>query len=118
MMSRDDWERVKELFTDAVLLPAETRGAWLAAHGGDDHALRAELASLLESHDQPHRLFAQPTIAGSAAPVEVEDDHRKPQRPQQRDIGRPGWIVRHAHGWHERVVRIAVTGRAPSPTAR
>lgn len=74
MISRDDWERVKELFTDALELPVETRQAWLAAQCGDNHALRAELESLLESHDRPHRLFAHPTSVGPAPRPHAEDD--------------------------------------------
>ncbi|MBC8328438.1 MAG: serine/threonine protein kinase [Planctomycetes bacterium] len=49
-MERDRWERVKELFAEAEALPAEERGAFVAAASGEDDELREELLSLLDAH--------------------------------------------------------------------
>jgi serine/threonine protein kinase/tetratricopeptide (TPR) repeat protein len=46
------WERVKELFHEAVKRPAGERGEFLAAACGGDDDLRAEVEQLLASHDE------------------------------------------------------------------
>src|SRR6185503_8357123 len=45
-------QRAKELFLDALARPSADRAAFLAGACGDDTALRAEVASLLEFHDE------------------------------------------------------------------
>jgi tetratricopeptide (TPR) repeat protein len=49
---RERWHRVKELFSDAVSRPPAERAAFLAGACGTDEALRREVESLLEGHDQ------------------------------------------------------------------
>lgn len=44
------WQRVDDLFTQAVALPDEERAAWLAAACGDDITVRREVEGLL-AHD-------------------------------------------------------------------
>jgi serine/threonine protein kinase len=46
------WERVKEIFHQALKRPAEERGEFLNAACGDDDALRLEVGALLASHDE------------------------------------------------------------------
>jgi tetratricopeptide (TPR) repeat protein len=47
------WQRIKQLFGDALERPAGERGAWLAAAAGadDDPGLLAEVARLLAAHE-------------------------------------------------------------------
>ena len=46
------WERVKEVFHQALKRPAEEREEFLDATCGDDDALRSEVGALLVSHDE------------------------------------------------------------------
>src|SRR5437870_2044029 len=74
MTQPHEWGRIKALFSAALEVPSHTRAAWIAAHCGDDEALRAELESLLESHDHPHRVFEDSPMVESDVHAEVEDD--------------------------------------------
>ncbi|MCK4776223.1 MAG: protein kinase, partial [Candidatus Krumholzibacteria bacterium] len=46
------WERVKEVFNQALKLPMEERGEFLDTACGGDSALRSEVGALLASHDE------------------------------------------------------------------
>jgi serine/threonine protein kinase/tetratricopeptide (TPR) repeat protein len=46
------WTRTKQLFSDALQLEPTARAVFLSETCGDDTALRAEVESLLESHDR------------------------------------------------------------------
>jgi tetratricopeptide (TPR) repeat protein len=50
--SPDRWRRIKDLFSDAVSRGPAERAAFLADACGADEALRREVESLLEGHDQ------------------------------------------------------------------
>ena len=50
--TRDRWLRVKELFSEAAARPAAERVRFLADACPDDAAMRREVESLLESHDE------------------------------------------------------------------
>ena len=50
-MKRDQWERLKTLFTGALEQPADLRHAWLQQHAGGDEMLAREAAALLDAHD-------------------------------------------------------------------
>ena len=68
--------RVKALFEQAVAVPQGERPAWIAAHAGGDRGVAAELASLLDAHDHPHRLFGRSVfgLEGIAGPPEDDED--------------------------------------------
>jgi serine/threonine protein kinase len=57
------WERVKEAFDAAADLPPPERATLLDETCGNDHNLRAEIESLLESHDQTDGFIEQPAFA-------------------------------------------------------
>ena len=48
-LSPDRWQRVNDLFIDALEQPAEARAGWLDAQCGGDDELRREVASLLDA---------------------------------------------------------------------
>jgi predicted Ser/Thr protein kinase len=55
-----DWTRVNELFHQALELPRDERGAFLAQACGGDEPLRLELTSLLDAHDEANDFIEQP----------------------------------------------------------
>jgi len=56
----DRWQRVKEIFSDALDKPAADRPAYLDAACGDDAGLRAEVDSLLGAHDTTGDFIEKP----------------------------------------------------------
>src|SRR4051794_19276800 len=58
-MQTEQWEKVKEVFTAAVELPAPQRETFLAESCGADAALRAEVDSLLAAHEEPKNVLEQ-----------------------------------------------------------
>jgi tetratricopeptide (TPR) repeat protein len=63
-MSAERWQRVKQLFGDALEQPLPSRGAWLAAAAGDP-SLAAEVGALLAAHERADGRLEQ----GAAAMV-------------------------------------------------
>ena len=59
-MTQEDWQRLKSLFTEAMDLPAEGRGPFMDDRCGDSPELRAELAALLEHHEQATDFLEDP----------------------------------------------------------
>jgi non-specific serine/threonine protein kinase/serine/threonine-protein kinase len=59
------WERLNQLFHDALACPAERRAAWLEDACGDDADLVAELTELLASHGRDEGLMERPAIAAA-----------------------------------------------------
>jgi eukaryotic-like serine/threonine-protein kinase len=53
LVNPDRWARIKELFANAVALPAEERSAFITLECGGDAALIGEVESLLAAHDRP-----------------------------------------------------------------
>jgi Tol biopolymer transport system component len=51
-MNASTWARVKEVFQEALGLPASERPAWVRAACGDDRALRDEVESLLATYER------------------------------------------------------------------
>lgn len=49
-MNDNRWAELQRIFTDAIALPPEERGAFLEHSCGDDTALRREIESLLSAH--------------------------------------------------------------------
>ncbi len=52
-MSETRWSRIVELFEQALDVPREQRDQWLEQHCPDDSELRAEVAAMLQAHDEP-----------------------------------------------------------------
>jgi len=61
-MSDPHWSRVDRLFGEVVELPAARRAHWLAQACGTDFALRAEIQSLLEHHENPQVVLAESAL--------------------------------------------------------
>jgi serine/threonine protein kinase/Tol biopolymer transport system component len=56
-MSEDQWERTKQIVEEALRVSAEERSRFLDAACGNDHELRAEVESLIASHEQAGSQF-------------------------------------------------------------
>src|SRR5688572_13177036 len=68
------FERVQNLLAGASELSPDQRGAYLDAGCGGDVALRAEIESLLKSHEEAGRFLATPTgeaprLSGPGVPI-------------------------------------------------
>ncbi len=70
-MTPEEWAKVKELFSAALEIDASRRGAFLRDACGDNDVLRAELESLLASHDHPASIVETP-LASPARPASEE----------------------------------------------
>lgn len=77
------WAKVKELFSEAMELPADKRAAFLANACGGDEELRAEAQSLLDSHRTTGSFLktvntklkaAALSIPGASADAERDDE--------------------------------------------
>jgi serine/threonine-protein kinase len=60
-MQQHEWQKVKEVFTAALELPASER-AQFVRESCSDEALHAEVESLLEAHEEPNQLLEKNTI--------------------------------------------------------
>jgi len=58
--TKEEWERIKELFGAALELDPNQRAAFLIEACGADLSLREEVESLLEAHDAPSALLQHP----------------------------------------------------------
>jgi TolB-like protein/predicted Ser/Thr protein kinase/Flp pilus assembly protein TadD len=59
-MMSDDWQRIEELFHDAIELPASDRAAYLSAVCGEDSSLRSEVEAYLAAYDTNPELLEAP----------------------------------------------------------
>jgi non-specific serine/threonine protein kinase/serine/threonine-protein kinase len=64
-----DWQRVKAVFQDALVRPADARGPFLDDACGGDAALRREVDSLLAAHADAGGFLSAPAIEVSATPA-------------------------------------------------
>ena len=72
MPDHERWQRIEALVDDVIDLPAEERDHHLRAACGDDDALHAEVAELLESGERDDAFLASPlggVAAGAAAGI-------------------------------------------------
>jgi serine/threonine protein kinase len=59
------WTRVDDLFHRAIEMDAARRDEFLDRECGDDHALRAEVSSLIAAHEESAQFLEQPAVAPS-----------------------------------------------------
>src|SRR5689334_12040309 len=69
-MTREVWQRVKDILNEALDTPADARAAFLERACNGDAAIRAEVESLLASHIEAGD-FIEP--AAPAQPVTIVD---------------------------------------------
>jgi hypothetical protein len=62
MMNAPRWDRVKQVFQEALERPAPDRAAYVREMCGEDAALRAEVEALLEAHQDAGAFAAEPAI--------------------------------------------------------
>ena len=79
-MSNDRFNRLQQLFDQALEMAKDDREAWLTAQCGDDEALLSEVRALLAEDDREH----DPLEAGLLAHVNPadlrSDDEQQPSR--------------------------------------
>src|SRR6187455_1606030 len=67
-MTPERWQRAKEIFQQALDLPATERAVFVADATGDDATIRAEVESLLTAHDREDGFsLATDRLPGNAA---------------------------------------------------
>jgi hypothetical protein len=81
-------EKIQKIFSEAVVLPAIEREAFLDKQCGTDDALRAELDSLLENHNSKSDELIEdwsdlPTIDSKAGPPSKETSSAPRLHPKQ-----------------------------------
>ena len=72
-MKREQWERLKTLFTSALEQPADRRQAWLRQQAGGDEMLLREAAALLQAHDTADGFLDTPATIDLAEFAGVEE---------------------------------------------
>ena len=61
-MNAPGWDRIKEVFQEALDRPAHERAAWLHEICGEDRALQLEVESLLAKHDELGSFAERPAV--------------------------------------------------------
>jgi predicted Ser/Thr protein kinase len=69
-VKREQWERLKTLFVDALEQSPETRQIWIDQHAGGDEMLAREVTALLAAHDSAGEFLETPVTVD---PVDVAD---------------------------------------------
>jgi len=62
-VGNNDWQRIEELFHNALGLPAEERVAYLRQAAAEDPEVRAEVESLLAVHDRDPGFMEHPVLS-------------------------------------------------------
>ncbi len=73
-MTPERWQRIEELYHDALECPATERDAWLASACGDDDELRREIDLLLAANDQASGFLTAPALQLAAQSL-AADEH-------------------------------------------
>ncbi|HET9038998.1 MAG TPA: serine/threonine-protein kinase, partial [Gemmatimonadales bacterium] len=66
------WQRMNELFHDALAVPAERRGSFVAQSCGDDPAMADEIAQLLAAHSRDEGIMEGPAVVTAPGWLEAE----------------------------------------------
>jgi eukaryotic-like serine/threonine-protein kinase len=83
-MSTERWERTKQILEEALRLASERRLAYLDSVCGSDRELRAEVESLIASHEEAGSQF----LAVAASELMLTSSLDPPTAPVNRVIGR------------------------------
>jgi tRNA A-37 threonylcarbamoyl transferase component Bud32 len=92
-MNPADWQRVKEIFADALEKPANLRARFLQEACGDDLQLREEVESLLKSNDEDEHIIEKNALNLSQVFQSDGDNYKERQFGRYkvlREIGRGG----------------------------
>ena len=75
-MDPDKWQRLEQLFAEAIELPTDSRRAFCERSCPGDTELRVELSSLLEKHDTTHGFLDSPAslFAEQGVPRDTLDE--------------------------------------------
>ena len=95
-MTREQWERLKVLFSGALEQPAERRHEWLTLQAQGDEALVREAAALLNAHDTAAGFLEEPAVVDPADLAAVDELHtgtRIGPYEIEHEIGRGGMGV-------------------------
>ncbi len=82
-MRDHDWRRAKEVFGDAMDLPAEERAMFLDAACAGDPELRARVEGLLASHRGAGEFLSAPTVSPPGPDVEAASTLVPPASPRE-----------------------------------
>jgi tRNA A-37 threonylcarbamoyl transferase component Bud32 len=119
-MSPEQWTRLKDLFRVAIECDPAKRAAYLDEACADDTALRAEIESLLASHDHAENFIESPAFADAVkalteSPAETVAGRRVGSYRLIREIGRGGmgtvYLAERADEQYEKLVAIKVVRR-------
>jgi predicted Ser/Thr protein kinase len=95
-VTREQWERLKVLFSGALDQPAERRREWLTLHAQGDEALAREAGALVLAHDTAGDFLEDPAMidpADLAAVDEFPSGTRIGSYEIEHEIGRGGMGV-------------------------
>jgi len=91
-VKREQWDRLKTLFTGALEQPADERQAWLRQQAGGDEMLLREAAALLQAHETADGFLDTPATIDLAdfAVVEERGGASAPMKSNARSAA-AGW---------------------------
>jgi len=114
-MQQHEWEKVKEVFTAALELPASQRMQFLADACGSDDVISSEVESLLAAHEEPNQLLEKNTIDLAAqlqTGKQTYDGKRFGAYRILREIGRGGmgtvFLAERADGEFQQEVALKI----------
>ena len=67
-MTRDRWELLKDIFSNALEQPSELRDGFVRQAVGSDQELLLELRRLLDEHERRDSLLSRPALESVALP--------------------------------------------------
>ena len=80
-MTPERWQRIEELYHEALERPANERIAWLASACGGDAELRREIEALLAANDQAEGFLTAPALQLAAQSLAADEQPTQPLSP-------------------------------------